>query len=487
MPLFLPITKIDVVQKRIWAVAADETPDKANEVFDYESSKPYFDEWSGEFSKATDGESFGNVRAMHGKTAAGKVVEYAPDDVEKKIGVVMDIVDPAEWEKVEKKVYTGVSIGGSYVKKWADPDNKALTRYTAKPAEISLVDNPCNPAAKFVMVKADGTTEECAWGESAEKIAAREDTSAKEGEDKYGDVKFADPKNKKYPIDTEQHIRAAWNYINKPKNAGKYSAEDLKTIKDRIIAAWKKTISSDGPPSADDAEKFAANAALVKSLFTVSDLAYVLNAVQNMAVDLQFEADWEGDDSLVPEQLRAWLSLGAEIFRDMAEEEAQEIVAQVSALADKAAEATTLAKAGARHSKADQNMLQQIHDHAVGLGAMCADDGDAAGAEKLAKLAGEREADKAAADAELQKRADQITTLEKSVADLTTEKETLTKRVAELEKEPLPAKGVVRAIDKAADNAADLGKAAADVELAKVADPLAAMKLLHANHGHATR
>ena len=80
-------------------------------------------------------------------------------------------------------------------------------------------------------------------------IAKRTDANPKEGEGKYGNVEFADAKNKKYPIDTEEHIRAAWNYINKSGNAGKYSSEDAKAIKAKIVAAWKDKISKDGPPS----------------------------------------------------------------------------------------------------------------------------------------------------------------------------------------------------------------------------------------------
>jgi phage head maturation protease len=56
----------------------------------------------------------------------------------------------------------------------------------------------------------------------------------------YGDVEYADPKNGKYPIDTEKHIRAAWSYISQGDNAAKYSADELKAIKGRIRAAAKK-------------------------------------------------------------------------------------------------------------------------------------------------------------------------------------------------------------------------------------------------------
>ena len=74
----------------------------------------------------------------------------------------------------------------------------------------------------------------------ATKIDRREDVSPKEGEHKYGDVKFADPVNNKYPIDTEEHVRAAWSYINHKDNAAKYDADEVKLIKDRIKRAAKR-------------------------------------------------------------------------------------------------------------------------------------------------------------------------------------------------------------------------------------------------------
>lgn len=83
-------------------------------------------------------------------------------------------------------------------------------------------------------------------------------TKAHKDSDKpYGDVEYADPGyqedgKKRYPIDTEAHIRAAWNYINKEKNAGKYSGNQVSKIKARIVAAWKAKIDPEGPPSAKE-------------------------------------------------------------------------------------------------------------------------------------------------------------------------------------------------------------------------------------------
>jgi hypothetical protein len=75
---------------------------------------------------------------------------------------------------------------------------------------------------------------------SGTKIDKREDVNPDSGENKYGDVKFADPTNNKYPIDTEEHVRAAWNYIHHKDNAGKYDKDEVETIKGRIKAAAKK-------------------------------------------------------------------------------------------------------------------------------------------------------------------------------------------------------------------------------------------------------
>lgn len=61
----------------------------------------------------------------------------------------------------------------------------------------------------------------------------------------YGDVEYADPGyqndgKKRYPIDTEEHVRAAWSYINQSDNAKMYSTEQLDNIKSRIKSAAKK-------------------------------------------------------------------------------------------------------------------------------------------------------------------------------------------------------------------------------------------------------
>jgi hypothetical protein len=86
------------------------------------------------------------------------------------------------------------------------------------------------------------------WDQPAD-VAAREQggvtaAMATKTAEPYGDVKYADPgyrdNKKRYPIDTPEHIRAAWSYINQADNASEYDQKQLAQIKERIVAAAKK-------------------------------------------------------------------------------------------------------------------------------------------------------------------------------------------------------------------------------------------------------
>jgi hypothetical protein len=156
MDMFIPLRKVDAAQRLVWG-RIDETPDRAGEVFDYASSKPEFAKWSAGQRAASGGKSCGNLRAMHGPSAAGRLQDIRFDDAAKSIELVAHVVDDDAWRKVEAGVYTGFSPGGRYLKRWPEGE---LMRYTAQPAEISLVDLPCIPSATFTMVKSDGAIEQ---------------------------------------------------------------------------------------------------------------------------------------------------------------------------------------------------------------------------------------------------------------------------------------------------------------------------------------
>lgn len=74
-----------------------------------------------------------------------------------------------------------------------------------------------------------------------------------EGGKPYADDGFQADGQPRYPIDTPEHVRAAWAYINVADNAAKYSPEQLEAIKSRIRAAAQKfgieiAASAEPPP-----------------------------------------------------------------------------------------------------------------------------------------------------------------------------------------------------------------------------------------------
>jgi Putative phage serine protease XkdF len=260
------------------------------------------------------------------------------------------------------------------------------------------------------------------------KVKAREDVSdadKKRAKSKYGNAKFADEKNKKYPIDTEEHIRAAWNYINKEKNADKYDAEEVKSIKAKIVAAWKAKIDKDGPPSAaDDSEskktvlavslaKFAKadisnpeqlakyeaiaeRALLRKGLYACGQFAAMIDSLCCFAESVEWEAFNEGDGSTVAEQIRAGISVLGDALEAMVSEELEEALdeeedpdeqhapamAMASALKDlrkrlhKAEKETDAEDEDEKEAQPDYvvvktKKLQKCHDTLVKCGAAC--------------------------------------------------------------------------------------------------------------------
>lgn len=410
---FAPLVKVNEATREVDVLVTSEVTDLAKEKLDWETTRPYIVEYSESVRKITGDigvePSLGNVRMMHSAVIGGKFTDIVLDDAAKAWTGTIKVKDGEPWEDVLAGHVTGVSIGGDYIKRWDDPLEKGVKRYTASINEVSLVDRPCNKEATFLAIRKDGGSElrkfaprdvtqtwdcgndgclerhirkddarrclgsftktagdsgdeaaiasekadgysykaprgkdtaayhrdaQAAHSAAAEahrtaqaeakdagentlarqhgaavdkheehaaahgaiaaaheaaakqaggamnKVAERKDTTPKEGKDKYGDVEFADSENKKYPIDTEAHIRAAWNYINKPKNADKYSAVDLKSIKAKIVAAWKDKIDKDGPPAA---EKSITNGTLLKCLQCVAQLAYATQTIDAIA------------------------------------------------------------------------------------------------------------------------------------------------------------------------------------------------------------
>lgn len=461
--IFLPLRKVDVAQRLIYA-RLDETPDRAGHVLDYLSSKPEFEKWSEEMRKASGGKSLGNIRAMHQLKAAGKVEAIAYDDQAKAIEICAKIVDDDEWKKVEEGVYTGISPGGRFLKRWNDGP---YMRYTAGPNEISLADLPTIPSATFTMVKTDGGVEERPFrpaladeiaaltepedyralilaqpsfmvkalfpSEELMKIAAtrglqkREFSSVeREAMAKRGEAL----PDGSFPIASKADLENAIDAFGRAKDKGEAKAHIIKRAKELDAT---ELLPADWEGSTKKMAKVASIGTLRKSLSDVGQLAGLLQGLCWFTNSIAAEAASEGDGSPLPARAAAAVSELTDILTSLVSEESKEALAQLTAavaaipaFAAAAASAgpvglptEALAKVGARNSKADQEHIQAIHNHAVGAGADCSAMAKTDDLGPLAKVAGD------------------LSLARGTLRKLAGENDALKKRVAVLEKLPV--------------------------------------------------
>jgi len=148
---FLPIAKIDEEKRMVWGLASDETPDAEDEVTDYAATKAAVAEW----------QEWANIREMHGPSAVGVAQEVVLDDATKSLWIGVKVVDDTAWRKVIEGVYKGFSIGGKALRKVSEVVNGRLVRRIVDYIliEISLVDRPANPSARFSLIKREGGLE----------------------------------------------------------------------------------------------------------------------------------------------------------------------------------------------------------------------------------------------------------------------------------------------------------------------------------------
>lgn len=365
MKIFSVIRKVDEEKRLVYGRAVQEHPDESGEIFDYESSKPNFAKWSQMTKDASGGESLGNLRAMHGKVAAGKLVDIEFNDPELAIDIITKIVDDNEWKKVLEGVYTGFSIGGRYLKKWDDGD---LVRYTADPSEISLVDRPCIPTATFFDVqKADGSVLQKQFQISAEP----------------------ENENDLMVVGTDDEVKSLVKRMTEKKMS---LADVLKRVDtDDVI----NTDDTDKPAVTDQpVEKADFKTELKKYIGQeVDDTQSAVNALMNLMYLYASESqESHPEASAQTEALKSAIEgIKAFIASEIMENDDTDGAGMNEGHPiEMAAKAGDLQKAGARNSKSDSEKIQAVHDHAVGLGADCsgtkADAGKSAETENLLKI-----------------------------------------------------------------------------------------------------
>lgn len=260
--------------------AAASVVEKSGEALD---SKPEFTEGSHDFVEGVTAEDLAaKVAAELEAIEKGKPAEGGKEDPNE------------EGEQDEGK--PGDSDG-----KPKSEEKKVLPTPAPKDAPNALMPKPGDPEDKQTAADAPG-----------------------DGSKPYGDVKYADPGyqsdgKKRYPIDTEAHVRAAWSYINKPANSKKYSSDQLSGIKGRIKAAGKKF-----GIEFDDGK--ALQASMTKALWDAGQVACIIMDLDGLAERLVQESAIEGDDSPQPERLHAIIKELCDFLTALVAEETAEVI-----------------------------------------------------------------------------------------------------------------------------------------------------------------
>jgi phage head maturation protease len=141
MRFYGSFAKVDAEQRMVWGYASTEAVDVAGETILKSAIEAALDDYL----------EFANLREMHQLSAVGTTKEASVDDKGLYIGA--KIVDDVAWGKVTSGVYKGFSVGGKVLARDKD-DRKIITKILL--TEISLVDRPSNPEARFDVYKAAG-------------------------------------------------------------------------------------------------------------------------------------------------------------------------------------------------------------------------------------------------------------------------------------------------------------------------------------------
>jgi hypothetical protein len=232
-------------------------------------------------------------------STVGQLVEVGLNEAGEAVGVI-EFADTPSGKACAELATSKAQTGKPFVKgmsirgNWMSPPRRvqAFGRLleTADDLQILGLDFTHRPSAGGEIGEATGGD-----GSFLELIEEDDVTTLNEagdapgnGKKPYGNVTYADPgyqadEKKRYPLDTAKHVKAAWAYINVKKNADKYSATQLASIKRRIKSAAKKL----GIDVVAEAEAFTSE---VREVFE----AYASMSIDNGPGDIRV-AGWISD------------------------------------------------------------------------------------------------------------------------------------------------------------------------------------------------
>lgn len=154
LSITFPLQKIDKQKRIVTGIATANNVDKEDDLISFEASMEAFSNW------------VGNVREMHDpKNAVGSILDWRPTRILYKgkeydaieVDVYISKGSENTWQKILDKTLKGFSIRGRALERKSKFDNElgrmvnVVTKYRLD--ELSVVDNPCNPAGMFLLIK----------------------------------------------------------------------------------------------------------------------------------------------------------------------------------------------------------------------------------------------------------------------------------------------------------------------------------------------
>lgn len=215
-----------------------------------------------------------------------------------------------------------------------------------------------------------------------------------------------------------------------------------------VITCYKADGLEPDKPDADQGGlgKAAGTDDLNKSMWQINDFSSILRNLAFLIQDAQWESEY-GQDSAIPSQLFEWLKEGVVIFNQFSEQESAKLVSHVESIV-KSKGVDDLAKAGTKFSKATKAQLADIHKALKDCDSKFAALGyDAADEDESESDA----ATKASSTEALQKVQSEYDLTKADLAKVTADRDSLAKRVQELEAQPEIPKAAVKDLTKSAD------------------------------------
>jgi cation transport regulator ChaB len=321
--LAIPITKVDHERRMVYGTMVTEDLDSQFDITDYDAAVKALASWPG------------NIREMHDpKKAVGSAVEIMPNSETRKIDIGAYISKGAEdtWLKVQDGTLKGFSIAvptGKFkrtptmakVKKSSGEEEevKANKLFVDTFSEVSLVDNPANPAAQIYLVKAaddGGLTATSILGDSTiEKQMTP-------GEAKAVAVGLAPPPTSDIPV---EDLPAEKAKAEKPEEEVKPEEEKKEfpfaKPEDKPAAEEEETEDEEDEEEEEEESEPAKATGVEEKKIEIPVASDTENMLKSLPVDAPVEED--------------------------------------------------VSKIGARNNKDDLNRIQGIHDHTLELGAVC--------------------------------------------------------------------------------------------------------------------